>query len=430
MSDPNLSIYGAIQTPDIAGTASQYQKLQQSADLHPQQLALNAANIQSRLTQNERDAIALDQEAKDNEFRKYLDTTPPIKRNDGSIDEGATYKQLVDNGYGRYALQHIAQQTAGYVNQAQSRDQVSNIIGKAATTVAQAYQGAKPEDRAKTAAQTDAYLKQTYGIAPSDLYGQNWMDALPKAALDQTAYEQNQRANIDAYNTPEAKDVNSTQNKAFREYVRQTAPGMHYQNLTLFDAKNIPGLKDTILSFTQSQGERAGAYSEATKVQADIAGMDTLAGQFKEAKAKFGLRIGETLSQVFARITNSEDQAALQQLVDSAAQYGIKYDPKTPIDGVMQELQRQRNIRAAQLDRLNQQSQSPSREPAVKSPAQSGQKVGSSSSGDGTVHYRLSRDMTIGGKQFKAGQVVNISQNNLNNPVAKEVAANSVRMFK
>lgn len=427
MSDPNLNLYGAIQTPDIAGTASQYQKLQQSADLHPQQLAANAAAIQSQLTQNERDAIALDQEAKDNQFRKFLDTTPPIKRNDGSIDEGATYKQLVDHGYGRYALQHIAQQTAGYVNQATSREQVSNIIGKAATTVAQAYQGAKPEDRVKTAAQTDAYLKQTYGIAPSEIYGPKWMDALPTAGLDQPSYDQNVRANQATYNTPEAKDVNSPLNKAFRERVKQIAPGMHYQNLTLFDAQNLPGLKDTILSFTQTQGERAGAYSEATKVQADIVSMDTLASQFKEAKTKFGLRPLETLSQALARLTNSEDQATLQQLVDSAAQFGIKYDPKTPIEGVMNELQRQRNARATQLDRLNQQSQSPTREPAVKSPTQSGQKVGSTQAPSKTAGAK-SYVLNVPYRGKPAGHRFFLNPEDMKAPGYKELMAKSTEV--
>ena len=360
---PDTSIYSQIKTPDIIGSAKQIQDFQQQAALDPviqQQAQANVAatqaGTQSTLTQTEANKLALEQKAKQNEFLKWADQTPPVRNEDGSVNQAATLKNMYDAGYGRFAIEHVAAQLDADIKNAQTQQELISVVTKAAQSYAQMHQGESAEKKAAASKEADMYAKQKYGRSFSDVLGPDWMTAALKAPLGMTAYNAEQRTQIATYTDAEARNPNSDVNKKWKMYAASRAPEL--ANLTLYDAMRIPGATDVINSFNINAGTRTEAFKEVTERGANIDKMTALRDSLSSRLATW--KPGELFSAYYKRITNSPEQADVEQLVQELKQYGIDLNLLTNPKGAVNALNRQINAEGAKQEGAKKLTSTPS----------------------------------------------------------------------
>ena len=339
----NANIYGNIQPPqDPTKIIANLQAIEQARKLNPIVVKQKQAELQSSLTQNEADRLKLEQQTQENEFKKYIDTTPPVYNPDKTVNVSETLANMRKAGFGRYANQFVASQLDTDIKNSQTQDELINAVRKNAVLFAQQHQGESKETIANAEKQADEYALQKYGKSFSDVLGPGWMSNAMKMNVGMLEMAGEKRTQLATYTDEEAKNPKSDINKKFKEYIATRAP--EFANYTLYDAMRIPAAKGIIDSFNIDAGTRLGGFQTATEQGVAIDKMTNLRDSL--ASRLSGWKPGEVFSRFFSRIKNTPQQADIDQVIAELKSYGIDIENITNPQGAINALNRQ--ITAAQ----------------------------------------------------------------------------------
>lgn len=308
---------------DFAGIANKYQQLAHSQQMMPIAKDQAEANLQTTLTQNESDRLKLAQQAREMSFRNWTDKNPPVMDENGNIDAGQTYKNITDAGFGQFALSHMAEDLNVQSQNVKNKDEVNQLAIKQAKLLSQANQNQLAEKQKEVAQLADNFFKSKFGISITDVAGPNWISSSKYQSVSPLEIRASQRSDEETLTSPDAKDPNSTLNKAFQSFVQQNAPGLYSPTLTLFASKSIPGLNESVKSFLLTQQNRVELNQTQTEAKVKIDRLKTILDDFNQISNNYYFKPLEKLANSIKKILNTEDVSNLQQIVQRLKEEGI-----------------------------------------------------------------------------------------------------------
>ena len=351
----------SIYQPGFTGGGNQFmsgisegQKVNQTMINAPTETAQLKANLQSTLSDNEKQRLANEQAQRDADFQLWQahpDNAPKFDEQ-GNVDTTDYLRRVTDAGHGQYAQKWIATQLANNLQNVNNRETVVNQIKNAAVQMANANYNTDDKLKPEMQQKADDYLKKQYGMAASDILGSNWMKTAGNMASNPIAQDTNRRNNIDYANTEEGKNPDSDVNKNYRELVRQMAPAYYRDNLTLAEAVQVKGLEDTIKSYQITQPERAAAYGNKVTAEAYQTGVDNVLDRIDNAPYKTVKGLENIKTWINTKL-NNEQQVAANALIADLKKYGIEIDANTSLVGAKDQLMKLRAENATKLEAAN-----------------------------------------------------------------------------
>lgn len=351
----------SIYQPGFTGGGNQFmsgvaegQKVNQTMINAPTETAQLKANLQTTLSDNERQRLANEQAQRDADFQLWQahpDNAPKFDEQ-GNVDTTDYLRRVTDAGHGQYAQKWIASQLDNNLKNVNNRETVVNQIKNAAIQMANANYNTDDKLKPELQQKSDDYLKKQYGVSASEILGPNWMKTAGMATSSPIQQDTNRRQNIEYGNTEEGRNPSSEINKNYRELVRYMAPSYYRDDLTIAQAMQVPGLQETIKSYQIQQPERAAAYGNKVSAEAYQTGIDNVLDRIDNSPLK-SVKGLENIKTWINTKMNNEQQVAANALLSDLEKYGIKIDANTSLIGAKDQLMKLRAENAIKLEAAN-----------------------------------------------------------------------------